>query len=62
MEVSVRLIGDMIGTGNTLPCHGAHERNSEDGGGEDGGEFHGCGEGRGGCGDQNCVFVMGVGG
>ena len=54
MEVSVRLIGDMIGTGNTLPRHGAHERNSEDGGGEDGGEFHGCGEGRG---DQNCVFV-----
>jgi hypothetical protein len=54
MEVSVRLIRKMIETGDTLPLDGAHGRDSDDGSGEDAGDFHGCGEGKGGGGDQSC--------
>jgi hypothetical protein len=53
MEVSVRLIRKMIETGDTLPLDGAHGRDSDDGSGEDAGDFHGC-EGKGGGGDQSC--------
>jgi hypothetical protein len=49
MEVSVRLIRKMIETGDTLPLDGAHGRDSDDGSGEDAGDFHGCGGG-----DQSC--------
>ena len=41
MEVSPRLIRNMIGIGDTLPLHSAHVRSSDDGGGEDAGDFHG---------------------
>ena len=53
MEVSVRLIRNMIETGDTLPLDSAHRRDSDDGSGEDAGDFHGCGEGKGGGGDQS---------
>lgn len=58
MEVSVRLIRKMIETGDTLPLDGARGRDSDDGSGEDAGDFHGCGEGKGGGGDQSCDMLL----
>lgn len=43
----------MIETGDTLPLDSAHRRDSDDGSGKDAGDFHGCGEGKGGGGDQS---------